>query len=83
LIDKSIIKKKLNEISKQEWGKNRTKDKQKERQIEFYKNLICIDHNNADTNFSIFSMHAKNIPTQKNTYKNRYSTQLSGPPPEV
>lgn len=42
--DESIIKRKLNELSSLEWYKNRTKDKQKERQLEFYKNLICTNH---------------------------------------
>lgn len=81
--DESIIKKKLNDISKQEWGKNRPKDKQKERQIEFYKNLIIasIDH----IHFEILgncTFGRNNICYTKH-YTNLYNKNPFGPPPEL
>jgi hypothetical protein len=81
--DESIIKKKLNDISRQEWGKNLPNDKQKERQIEFYKNLIVasIDH----IYFEILgncTFGRYNICYTKH-YANLYNKQPFGPPPEI
>ena len=81
--DESEIKKKLNTISVLEWNKNKDKDQQKDRQNEYYKNLICSVKYELHPIISTLIASPREKITYKLNFKSVFPFHPLGPPPEI
>lgn len=81
--DESEIKMMLNKMSALEWHNNKEKDHQKDRQTEYYKNLICSVKYELHPNFSTPIVNPGEKTNYKLNFKSVFPFQPLGPPPEI
>lgn len=81
--DESTVKKLLNNISNYEWSKNKNRQNQQQRQMDYAKNLICPSNHFLDIKANFVNIEKKSECAYKRFGYENHILALDCPPPEL